>query len=254
MELGNATQQYTEPAPTARCTMSTLFGSWTGDASVRRPQPASALAKKRRPPPPTPASRAGDRGDGAPKGFGAKGKEGKAPLRSLFGEGEARGALSTNVYKATLSFSELYGTVVRTLGITAFGGDDLAPISSMGRLLSTRGLYTDYEAVSFDPRDPSQPRMLLLPAGCYVYAPTCVQAGNSFSTEFGVVLPPGESFGWKGFITGDDEVDDAARMEAAGKAGAGLSDSTTARLVRVQRLYDGVRFVSGTTSLCSAEE
>lgn len=70
MELGNATQQYTEPAPAARCTMSTLFGSWTGDASVRRPQPASATAKKRRPPP-TPASRAGGRGDGAPKGFGA---------------------------------------------------------------------------------------------------------------------------------------------------------------------------------------
>ena len=44
------------------------------------------------------------------------------------------------------------------------------------------------------------------------------------------------------------------QLKAAGKAGAGLSDSTTARLVRVQRLYDGVRFVSGTTSLCSAEE
>ena len=254
MQLGNGTQRYAEPAPVAPCTLSTLLGSWSGDASVRRPQPGSGAAKKRRAPPPTPASRAGDKGGGAPKGFGAKRKEAKAPLRSLFGEGEARGALSTNVYKAKLSFSELYGTVVRTLGVTAFGGDDLDPIESMGRLLSTRGLYADYEAVAFEPRDPSQPRMLLLPAGCYVYAPSRVQPGNSFSTEFGVVLPPGESFGWKGFVPGDDEADDAARMEAASKAGAGLSDSTTARLVRVQRLYDGVRFVSGTTSLCSADE
>ena len=153
MELGEAggnASKYAEPAPAARCTMSTLFGSWTGDASVRRPQPPSAAAKKRRPPS-TPASRMAakldaGRGDSAPKGFAAPAKVEKAspacnpaqpacspthlacrptqpachlacpaqaPLRSLFGEGEARGALSTNVYKATLGLSELYGTVRR---------------------------------------------------------------------------------------------------------------------------------------------
>ena len=84
-------------------------------------------------------------------------------------------------------------------------------------------------------------------------APSRVAPGRPFTTEFGVVLPPGESFGWKGFVTGDGEASDEERTEAAAKAGAGLSDSDTARLVRVQRLYDGKRFVSGTTSLCSAD-
>ena len=79
--------------------------------------------------------------------------------------------------------------------------------------------------------------------------------GASYSTEFGAVLEPGESFGWQGYTssslgytapTGADPMADPA--EAAG----GSSSSSSPRLVRIQRLYSRGSFVSGTTSLFTA--
>ena len=124
-------------------------------------------------------------------------------------------------------------------------------------LATTAGAYCDYETVAFDAADPRQPTLLMLPAGCHVLAPLRIAPGGAFSTEFGAVLPAGESFGWKGFVGADgdgdgEELDDEAATAAA-QAGQGVSESASARLVRVQRLYDGSRFVSGTTSLSSVE-
>ena len=263
---------WVEPPGAAPGTLLELIGVWTGDASMRSPQKPAAVTKK-----PSMSKRQRSGGGGsrpAASGFGAPAapvapakKMGKrAQLRrALFGnDGDGEGGdegpvpVRTNVYKSRLAYAWDGDTmVVRKLGVTAFGGDALDSIVSTGRLATTAGAYCDYETVAFDPADPRQPTLLMLPAGCHVLAPLRIAPGGAFSTEFGAVLPAGESFGWKGFVGADGdgdggELDDAAATAAA-QAGQGVSESASSRLVRVQRLYDGSRFVSGTTSLSSAE-
>ena len=264
---------WVEPPAAAPGTLLQLLGVWTGDASMRSPRKPAAAAKK---PSMSKRQRSGGGGDRpAASGFGApaapaapaKKMGRRAQLgRALFGSGDGDGdggddgpvPVRTNVYKSRLAYVWDGDTmVVRKLGVTAFGGDALDSIVSTGKLATTAGAYCDYETVSFDGADPRQPTLLMLPAGCHVLAPLRIAPGGAFSTEFGAVLPAGESFGWKGFVGADgdgdgEELNDEAATAAA-QAGQGVSESASARLVRVQRLYDGSRFVSGTTSLSSVE-
>ena len=148
--------------------------------------------------------------------------------------------------------------------MTTFGGEnDLRPIRSTGKLEQHTGDFGDYERVRFEAGDRLQPTLTLLPAGCHVLAPLQLpvdgsdtgntddqDAQRSYSTEFGAVLEPGESFGWRGLQRSDkDDIDDD---ELAAQEPDGSDDSP--RLVRSARLYAGVgEFVSGSTSLCTAE-
>ena len=70
----------------------------------------------------------------------------------------------------------------------------------------------------------------------------------AFTTEFGAVLAPGESFGWRGFTGAAQGEDDDEQVQQQQEA-----DDDSPRLVRIQRLYSGrSAFVSGTTSLLTA--
>ena len=145
---------------------------------------------------------------------------------------------ATSVFKSRLSY--LYdgeSTVVRKLGATAFGGDELDDIATFGVLKRHDGKFGEYESVGFA-SDASQPRLLLLPAACHVLAPSLLSDDAPFTCEFGVALEPGESFGWAGFT---DRMPEQPEQ-----------DSDARRLARSTRLYAGRgRFVSGTTSLVS---
>ena len=121
--------------------------------------------------------------------------------------------------------------------------------------------------------DAARPTLLMLPQGCYVLAPSRLPPASSaaaegarddaggggsfaYSTEFGALLEPGESFGWQGYqaaAAADDGGDDAtADGEGAELAAPGEVDDEAPRLARIQRLYgtDG-QYASGTTSLLS---
>jgi hypothetical protein len=96
--------------------------------------------------------------------------------------------------------------------------------------------------------------MLLLQAGCYVLAPTQLPARlGAFSTEFGAVLEPGESFGLQSF-GGEAGAAEAGPADADADAADGEREGGGGmRLVRIGRLYKGERqFASGTTSFCTA--
>ena len=204
------------PAPS---TLLSICGDWEGDASVRRSaEPAAARPK-------------GGRGFGTPR---------VAKARDVFDEAAGRQGRpeATSVFKSRLSY--LYdgeSTVVRKLGATAFGGDELDDIATFGVLKRHDGKFGEYESVGFA-SDASQPRLLLLPAACHVLAPSLLSDDAPFTCEFGVALEPGESFGWAGFT---DRMPEQPEQ-----------DSDARRLARSTRLYAGRgRFVSGTTSLVS---
>ena len=107
----------------------------------------------------------------------------------------------------------------------------------------------------------------MLPHGCYALVPTQLPpidtgsdgGGFAFSTEFGALLEPGESFGWQGFQGAPDAVAGAAKASSVLPPDAVLEEEALSdgeqvpRLARIQRLYstEGV-FQSGITSLCSA--
>ena len=207
------------PCSAPPSTLFSLLGVWAGDACMR------SLTRTDR-------------------GFGLAG--GGARLVS--------DVIRTAVFKARLSYAWDGGTVVaRQLEATSFGEASTAPptatIRGVGELRTTKGKWSDFESVAFN-ADASRPVLLLLPSSCHVLAPTRLPARNenapggegsafAFSTEFGAVLDPGESFGWRGYQEGDEPPE-------------GQADDAM-RLVRIQRLYDeSGSFVSGTTSLCSA--
>lgn len=200
------------PPPMSQTNLYALLGKWVGDAAVRSRRPAPG-----------------------PRGFGRRMAD----------------VVRTAVYKARLSYGWDGGTVVvRQLQATGFGENSSAPTSTLravGELRRTSGQWADYEVITF-PGDASFPVLLLLPAGCHALVPTQLPAAasaHSFSMEFGALVEPGESFGWKSYQpSGEAEVE----------AGPPEEDVNATRLARIQRLYDASgKFVSGTTSLCSAE-
>jgi hypothetical protein len=194
------------------------------------------------------------------------GGRGRAAADALLAELETGfGRVSTNVYKSTVNYVwDGERAVARQLGFTPFGGGPLAPIVTTGKLETHEGRFSSHEVVAFGGAGES--RMLLLPGGCYALAPAELSPGlSSFITEFGAVLEPAESFGLMGFVDDDTNADSASSGEEdrgdgdAGGAAAPLSleqaasNPSTLRMVRVMRLYaSGRRFVSATTSLCTA--
>ena len=232
------------PANAPQSTLYALLGTWAGDAcmrSVARSQPARA----------------------AGLGFGARtgGKMSKAQ-GAASGKGEV---VRTAVFKARLSYAwDGETTVARQLLATSFGedsGEPTATIRGVGQLQTTAGEWADYESVTF-PADASKPVLLLLPASCHILAPTQLpplgghdgdEASSAFpfSTEFGALLEPGEGFGWQGYQAAAEYEEESEESEG-GVLPEG--DAEAMRLVRIQRLYDDSgSFVSGTTSLCTAE-
>ena len=161
--------------------------------------------------------------------------------------------MRTAVFKARLSYAwDGDATVARQMEATSFGeaaaAEPTATIRGVGELRRTEGKWADYERVVFA-GDVSRPVLLLLPASCHALIPTRLppRASNAaadafaFSTEFGALLEAGEGFGWRGYQPSD------------GVASEPEEDDGAMRLVRIQRLYDASgRFISGTTSLCSA--
>ena len=222
------------PCSAPPSTLFSLLGVWAGDACMR------SLTRT----------------DPKGRGFGFAGGGGFASASNSKKRGGARvvsDVIRTAVFKARLSYAWDGGTVVaRQMEATSFGEASTAPptatIRGVGELRTTKGKWSDYESVAFN-ADASRP-VLLLPSSCHVLAPTRLPARDenapggegsafAFSTEFGVVLDPGESFGWRGYQEGDEPPE-------------GQADDAM-RLVRIQRLYDeSGSFVSGTTSLCSA--
>ena len=220
------------PCSAPPSTLFSLLGVWAGDACMR------SLTRTDR-------------------GFGLAGGGGFSSTSNSKKRGGARvvpDVIRTAVFKARLSYAWDGGTVVaRQLEATSFGEASTAPptatIRGVGELRTTKGKWSDFESVAFN-ADASRPVLLLLPSSCHVLAPTRLPARNenapggegsafAFSTEFGAVLDPGESFGWRGYQEGDEPPE-------------GQADDAM-RLVRIQRLYDeSGSFVSGTTSLCSA--
>ena len=217
------------PDAAAHSNLISLVGSWTGDACVR-----SASA----------ASQAFSRTAGV--GFGS-GAPAKAPTKRAKKSGASPAILATrrtNVFKAALTYAwDGATTVMRQLQVTSFSNEALDAIRTTGRLTTSEGAYGEYESVAFF-GDELEPSLILLPAGCHLIAPRrlpTADAKAAFSTEFGALLDAGESFGWRGFTGGEEG------------APAQEGDAESARLVRIQRLYAGRSFVSGTTSLLTAE-
>jgi len=221
------------PAPVEACTLISLLGDWRGDACVRQPMPLR---------PPVRA-----------KGFSTQSKQVTAELsQQETGFGEA----SINIYKSTVTYIwDGQERVARKLEITSFGGQALEPIVSMGVLsLKSGPAGTEFESVAFSSAgDPTAPRMLLLPEGSFVLAPTRLVGGQApFTVEFGAVLEGAEGFGLMGFHESGDESAGAADDAELDPLTAAMGDPTAERMVRVQRLYNtGLSFVSGTTSLCT---
>ena len=245
------------PAPS---TIYSLCGTWRGDACVRAPTPAAGKSR----------GGGGRRGFGgaAPgggRGFGKGGGVGKdaaAPAAAASAPA-ALGVCRTAVFKAELTYAWDGGTsVARQLCVTSSLGDNsggaLDAIRSTGVLQRAEGAFGEYEAVRFV-GDATQPALLLLPAACHVLAPlqlpTADAADAAYSTEFGAVLEPGESFGWRGFVPGADaDAQDAPDEDGLLPPLDPAGDTSAPRLVRISRLYAGMgRFMSGSTSLCTAE-
>lgn len=208
-------------APAGGATQATLIqllGEWAGDASVRS-----------RAPPPPPA-----------KGFG-RGLASRAADKPA-------AAARLNVFKARLSYGwDGRDTVARQLGVTGFDGQEAPPIRSVGTLLRHQGRWGEYEQVRFL-ADAACPSLLLLPSDCHVLAPLQLpepSSGDAWSVEFGAVLPAGEVYGWQGWQGADDDDDESGNPNAA--------SASSPRLVRIQRLHSADAFVSGTTSLCTAD-
>ena len=217
------------PEPAAHSTLFSLVGAWSGDSCVRSAGAATQAFTQ-------------SSGGKNPFGFGGANKGGK----------EAKGGASpailatrrTNVFKAALTYAwDGAATVMRQLQVTSFGNEALDAIRTSGTLQTVGGDFGEYESVAFS-GDPLEPTLLLLPAGCHLIAPRKLPAASApttYSTEFGAMLEAGESFGWRGFTGGEEG---AASQE---------QDEDSARLVRIQRLYSGGAFVSGTTSLLTAQ-
>ncbi len=215
-----------------------LLGVWVGDACMRS------------------VTRAAAGGFGFGGGGFAGGGLGASGRKKSGGKGALAAAVRTAVFKARLSYAWDGGAVVaRQMEATSFGeassASPTATIRAVGELRTTKGEWSDYESVTFA-ADAARPVLLLLPSSCHILAPTRLPARDktapsgkgdaafAFSTEFGVVLEPGEGFGWRGYQEGDRPPEEDAADDAM-------------RLVRIQRLYDeSGSFVSGTTSLCSA--
>lgn len=227
-----------QPEPRAPCTLYSLLGDWRGDACVRQP-----------------AREAPGAPEPAPRGFGQGAGRGKA--RGGGGSAVGFGQAALNVYKAAVSYMwDGDALVGRRLGFSSFSGEELDAILSTGALQTSEGQFGCHEAVAFARgADPTAPRMLLLPDGCFVLAPSRLAggAGASFATEFGVLLEGGESFGMMGYVDEDEPLSAGGSEAEEPDFDAAGGDPTAPRMVRVLRLYDTDRaFVSGTTSLCSA--
>jgi len=237
------------PPPPA--TLDSLVGTWAGDASIRTPKAAAF--------PPTGKSRgrpARPRGGG---GFGGGGDGGRGRGGGGGGGGSSTklfGMWSTNVFKSELRYASraLWDdnvAVSRRLQVTSFSGDELEPIDSTGSF--SADFTAKPAAIRFG--GPGAPALWLLPAASHILAPTKISTEMGrfpFSSEFGTMIAPGESFGWMGYRAGDgdDEVDSTQVVSFDGQA---PTDAEASRLARVQRLYDEDRsYVSGTTSLLSA--
>lgn len=233
-------------------TLFSLVGTWRGDACSRSP---GASSKKVRP-------AATTRGGGG--GFGAGAKKppaaGSSSVASMSSP-ESLGDFRTSVMKQRLTYAwDGERNVARQLMVTGFGGgDDLDAIRSTGTLDTADGAFGEYESVRFV-GDATLPTLLLLPAACHVIAPLKLppaEGGSgpaSFQTEFGAVLEPGESFGWRGYLPSDDEGVELPEGEDELPPLDPEGSSDAPRLVRISRLYSGVgAFAIGTTSLCEAE-
>ena len=234
--------QAADPAPQG--TLYSLCGTWRGDACVRSPTKATT--------------------SGRTKGFGNTGfgqaKSGGKKPSAESGGGDSLGSCRTAVFKAKLTYAWDGATnVARQLCVTsAFGeGGDLDAIRSTGSLVRAEGDYGEYESVSFV-GDATRPTLLFLPSACHVLAPQQLPMdakSGPFNMEFGAVLEPGESFGWRGYLPSDDK-DTESDVDAEGYLPPldPEGDTTAPRLARISRLYSGVgAFVSGSTSLCTAE-
>lgn len=214
----------------APMTLYTLIGTWSGDACVR------SLASA------APAS-PGSRG----QGFGRASSARRAVAEAVGGT-----AARTNVFKTRLTYAwDGAEQFARQLAITSFGGEQLDAIRSVGSVVTHQGEWSDHTSVRFV-ADATRPALLLLPSGCHILAPLQLpplggddSAGGSYTTEFGAVLEPGESFGWQGYQGPETAGGSAEAM-------ADATDTSAPRLVRSQRLYARGVFVSGTTSLCTA--
>ena len=235
----------------AQSTLYSLVGTWRGDACVRSPT-AAATSK-------APRGFGKDRGGGGGFGGGGKQKDSSAP--------DSLGAFRTAVFKARLTYAWDGDTsVARQLCVTSSfgGGGDLDAIRSSGTLLREEGDYGEYESVRFV-GDATLPTLLLLPAACHLLAPLQLPVASAgggdlpdgpvpFSTEFGAVLEPGESFGWRGYQPSDDI---GVQLEEGEEELPPLDpegDASAPRLVRSSRLYSAVgKLVSCTTSFCEAE-
>ena len=218
-----------EVDPAAHATLFALAGNWRGDACVRAPLPPSPPAR----------------------GFGKK-----APTKEDAAKG-ALGPVRTAVFKARLTYAwdGVTDPVGRQLSVTSFGeATEDKPIRSSGNRYVAEGDYGEYETVRF--AGEGMPTLLLLPSACHLLAPMQISENAAFTTEFGAVLEPGESFGWRGYQPGDDEAEEGEEVDDEGLLPAiqPEGDADAPRLVRISRLYSGAgKFASGTTSLLSAE-
>jgi hypothetical protein len=232
----------------AHSTLFSLCGTWRGDACSRSP-----VASK-------PAKPTNSRGSGG--GFGAKRRaDGPVGADSPSSSPSALGSVRTAVMKQRLTYAwDGERNVARQLCVTGFGsGDAMDAIRSTGTLSTAEGAYGEYESVRFV-GDAALPTLLMLPAACHVIAPLKLPAAEaaaseaSFQIEFGAVLEPGESFGWRGYMPSDDEDVEPAEGESELPPLDPEGSSEAQRLVRISRLYSRVgQFASGTTSLCEAE-
>ena len=147
--------------------------------------------------------------------------------------------------------------LARQLQVTSFDNVGMDAIRSCGVIQTHEAEFSESVVVQFEPTSVGSTNMLLLPFSSYIMLPDKLLEHASFGIEFGVLLEPGESYGWKGL---QGQVGSRLQQEemSDGQGPPGMIDVTggdsAQRLVRIQRLYDSEgKFSSGATSLCTLE-